>query len=105
MSFYQKHLFFCTNQKPDGKQCCQNAGAASFCEYAKNQLKARELFGPSKVRVSSAGCLGRCAKGPAMVIYPEGVWYTYQSLADIDEIIERHIEHQEIVERLQIHEE
>ncbi len=35
-----------------------------------------------------------------MVIYPEGVWYTYQNEADIDEILEKHILQGQIVERL-----
>jgi (2Fe-2S) ferredoxin len=35
-----------------------------------------------------------------MVIYPEGVWYTYYTNADVDEIIERHLKKGERVERL-----
>lgn len=49
------------------------------------------MQGPGKVRVSKSGCLGRCSSGPCIVIYPEGVWYTYSSFADIDEIIEKHL--------------
>ena len=36
-----------------------------------------------------------------LVIYPEGVWYQYQTEADIDEIIESHLQNGKIVERLQ----
>lgn len=65
--------------------------------HAKEKLKQLGLFGEGKIRVSSSGCLGRCEQGPAMVIYPEGVWYTYTGVADIDEIIESHIVRKSVV--------
>ena len=43
------------------------------------------LSGAGHVRVNSAGCLGRCQAAPVAVVYPEGVWYRYADLADIDE--------------------
>lgn len=101
--FYQKHLFFCINQKADGKPCCQNAQASDYCAYAKQKLQQLQLWGPGKIRVSSSGCLGRCTLGPVLVIYPEAVWYTYSSFADIDEIIAKHIQAGERVNHLLIH--
>jgi (2Fe-2S) ferredoxin len=49
-----------------------------------------------------AGCLDRCDQGPVLVVYPEGVWYTYVDHTDIDEIIREHLQHGRIVERLKI---
>ncbi|HEX6827698.1 MAG TPA: (2Fe-2S) ferredoxin domain-containing protein, partial [Burkholderiales bacterium] len=60
------------------------------------------LKGPGKVRVNSAGCLDRCAEGPCVVVYPDGVWYTYVDKEDIDEIIREHLVHGRQVERLKI---
>ncbi len=37
-----------------------------------------------------------------MVIYPEAVWYTYVDQEDIDEIIDQHLVHGRVVERLKI---
>tara|TARA_B100000953_G_scaffold196436_1_gene161875 strand:+ start:61 stop:1251 length:1191 start_codon:yes stop_codon:yes gene_type:complete len=54
----------------------------------------------SRVRINKSGCLERCELGPTMVIYPEGVWYTYSSEADIDEILARHVLGGELVDRL-----
>ena len=100
MSYYRQHIFFCTNRKADGRKCCNDAEAKEICAYAKSRLKAAGLAGKNGVRVSSSGCMGRCSVGPALVIYPEQVWYTYKSEADIDEILVSHIENGQTVNRL-----
>jgi (2Fe-2S) ferredoxin len=46
--------------------------------------------------------LGRCEEGPVLVVYPEGIWYTYVDESDLDEIIEEHLKKGRIVERLKI---
>jgi (2Fe-2S) ferredoxin len=63
--------------------------------------RAKELAIPN-IRVNMAGCLERCEFGPAMVIYPEGVWYRPQSRADIDEILDVHVQKGGRVERLML---
>ncbi len=37
-----------------------------------------------------------------MVVYPEATWYSYVDRADLDEIIEQHLVHGQVVERLLI---
>jgi (2Fe-2S) ferredoxin len=102
MSFYKRHMFFCTNLREDGRQCCQEAGAAEARAHAKQRIKEMGLAGRDGVRVNSAGCLDRCSEGPVAVVYPEGVWYTYVDKDDIDEIVEQHLVHGKAVNRLKI---
>lgn len=102
MSYYQRHVFFCTNQREPGAACCAGHGAQELRDYAKDQVKALGLNGPGKVRINSAGCLGRCEEGPVVVVYPEAVWYTYVDQADIDDIIEQHLVQGRVVERLKL---
>ena len=71
-------------------------------DYAKSRVKALGLSGEGKVRVNQAGCLDRCEEGPCVVVYPEAVWYTYVDQADIDEIVEEHLQHGRVVERLKM---
>ena len=71
-------------------------------DYAKQRVKQLGLAGERKVRVNQAGCLDRCEEGPCAVVYPEAVWYTYVDRADIDEIVEEHLQRGRIVERLRI---
>lgn len=102
MSHFQYHVFFCCNQREPGATCCNNHGAQALRDYAKDRVKALKLNGPGKVRVNSAGCLDRCDDGPVIVVYPQGVWYTYVDKDDIDEIVDEHLVHGRIVERLRI---
>jgi len=101
MSYFRHHLFFCTNRR-EGAGCCANLGGQAMRDYAKARIKTLGLSGPGGVRVNSAGCLDRCAEGPVLVVYPEGVWYTYVDRDDIDEIIEEHLRHGRPVERLKL---
>lgn len=71
-------------------------------DYAKKRVKELKLSGPGKARVNSAGCLDRCDEGPVLVVYPEGVWYTYVDREDVDEIITEHVQNGRVVERLRI---
>lgn len=101
MTFYKNHVFVCTNERKDAA-CCQDHDAQSARDHAKKRIKELGLSGQGRIRINNAGCLDRCAEGPCMVVYPEGVWYTYHNLADVDEIIDEHLLGGRIVERLRI---
>jgi (2Fe-2S) ferredoxin len=102
MSRFIKHIFICNNErsKDDARGCCTSRGAADLIDHAKKKIHEMGLKG--KVRVNKAGCLDACQYGPAMVIYPEEVWYSPDSIADMDEILSEHITHDRVVERLKI---
>ena len=102
MSYYQRHIFFCTNQREGERPCCQQHNSQAMRDYAKQRCKELGIAGPGGVRVNSAGCLDRCESGPVIVIYPEGVWYTYVDSEDVDEIIDSHIREGKRVKRLEI---
>jgi len=103
MSYYDKHVFFCTNQRAAGEACCNNSDAQKMRDYVKDKIKAIGLSTEaSRIRINSAGCMDRCAEGPVLVVYPEGVWYTYIDESDLDEIIEEHLKNGRVVERLKI---
>ena len=114
MPFYQYHLFFCTNQREPNpaipgevRPCCAGKNAVALRDYAKSAMKkalreSPELQAKGAIRVNNAGCLDRCEQGPCLVIYPEGIWYTYWDEKDIDEIINSHIKQGKVVKRLLI---
>ena len=100
MSRYRYHVFFCTNRRTGGRQCCQDHDAQRVRDYAKQRCKTLGCHGAGKVRINTAGCLDRCAAGPVMVVYPEATWYQYVDEADVDEIIESHLCGGQVVKRL-----
>jgi (2Fe-2S) ferredoxin len=102
MSYFSKHVFFCTNQRPNGEACCATCNSSAIQAYAKERVKALGQHGAGAIRINKAGCLDRCAEGPVLVIYPEGVWYTYVDEQDIDEIIDQHLINNQVVKRLQL---
>ncbi len=99
--YFERHIFCCVNVRPDGhpRGCCSARGSVDLRNYLKDKTKEKGL---KKLRVNQSGCMERCELGPAMVIYPEAVWYSYDNTEDVDEILERHIIGGEIVERLRL---
>jgi (2Fe-2S) ferredoxin len=99
--FSDRHIFCCTNVRPEGhpRGCCSAGGSEKLGAYMRE--KARSL-GIENIRVNASGCLDRCELGPNMVIYPEGVWYHYDSTEDVDEILQTHLIEGGRVERLML---
>ena len=100
--YFQHHVFFCCNQREAGDVCCNAQGGSRLQAYAKDRIAALGLKGRGRVRINKAGCLDRCDEGPVLVVYPEGVWYTFVDESDVDEIITEHLQNGRVVERLKI---
>lgn len=99
----RRHVFVC-----NGKSCSQ-AGSGAVKEAFEDRLEAKGLrYGKESkgrnpegpVVLTDCGSVGFCSVGPAVLVYPEGVWYCRVSVDDVEEIVERHLERGETVERL-----
>jgi len=97
---YEKHVFICTNDKDAPKKCCGSGHGMELINAMKAEWE--EAGNPKKIRIQKSGCLDVCGKGPAMVVYPEGVFYGNVQTSDVQEIVEKHLTNDEIVSRLQI---
>ncbi len=97
---FRHHVFVCENVRApdDPRGSCAAKGSCEVRAALKAELKRRGLKG--LVRANAAGCLDACPHGPSMVVYPEGVWYGGVTVADVPEIVERHLVGGEPVERL-----
>ncbi len=98
MPDYKYHVFCCTTTRSveDGHSC-GFSGSGDLTSYLKTLVKDAELGG---VRINPSHCLGACDRGPAVVVYPEGVWYTVKTEKDMDEIFKTHLKGGRKVERL-----
>ncbi len=96
---YSRHLFICTNRRPDGspRGCCASKGSEELKSAFKRELDAQNVKG---VRANQSGCLDACERGPSVVIYPDNVWYGAVTPADVKEIVSEHIVGGKPVERL-----
>lgn len=94
---YKKHVFICTNQKPEGKKCCGGNGTELVNAF-RDRLKELDLN--LEIRAQASGCLDACGKGPTLVVYPEGTYYGKVTPEDVEEIIQNHLVNGEPVERL-----
>ena len=98
----KSHIFVCTNERPPEhpRGCCKEKNSEELILAFKKELKKHGLT--HEVRAQRAGCLDVCEFGPAIVIYPEGVWYGKVNLEDVSEIVQSHLIEGKGVERLKI---
>jgi HAD superfamily hydrolase (TIGR01509 family) len=86
---YLKHLYVCVNQRQVGEVCCAASRSEAICQRLKAYVKEHGLSG--RVRVSSSGCMGLCAQGPNVMVYPGERWYSHVTLETVEEIIAREL--------------
>lgn len=81
-------------------QVCYGAGCMSAgCKdlYDTLQLLLAREHMDQQIMLSRTGCIGSCELGPSLFILPDGVYYPRLSVDDLDEIVERHLKHNEVV--------
>lgn len=97
------HVFVCT-----GTSCSAVNSAEVRATFERELLARGILFGKEKkgknprgsIVLTECASVGFCAIGPAVMVYPDGVWYAQVRPADVVEIIEEHILNGQVVERL-----
>lgn len=77
---------------------CHSQSSHVLIKKLNEELKAHNL--DKEVGVIQTGCFGLCQKGPIVVIYPEGTFYSHVQPEDFKDIVEKHIIAGEIVDRL-----
>ena len=82
---YVSHVFVCTNDRGGERRSC----ADNNSQLIKSKLKdaVNESGWKGKIRISTSGCMGLCAKGPNVMIYPQKVWFSEVFPDDLDEIV------------------
>jgi (2Fe-2S) ferredoxin len=98
MQPFRYHVFACDQKKPDGMPCCSARGAPAVIDVLRRELALRGLL--DAVQLTVTGSLGLCERGPNVVVYPDGVWYSGITPADVSEIVAEHFVNGRPVERL-----
>jgi len=97
------HVFVC-----NGKSCAAVGSSDVKAEFElilkeKDLRQGKESKGRKpmgEIVLTDCGSVGFCSIGPAVLVYPEGVWYAQVQPEDVREIIEEHLEKGNVVERL-----
>jgi (2Fe-2S) ferredoxin/predicted O-methyltransferase YrrM len=98
MAPFRFHVFVCDQHKPEGVACCAARGSGQVLEELRREVNARGL--EDEIQVTACGSLGLCEHGPNLVVYPEGIWYSGVTSADIPEIVRSHFQENTPVVRL-----
>jgi (2Fe-2S) ferredoxin len=97
------HVFVCT-----GTSCSAVDSAEVKAAFERELLARGMLFGKEKkgknprgtVVLSECSSVGFCAIGAAVMVYPDGVWYAQVRAEHVPMIVEEHLLHGRVVERL-----
>jgi (2Fe-2S) ferredoxin len=99
MEPFKYHVYVCTQEKPDEMPCCAASGSQQVLEALRSAIHEAGLH--DNVQITTCGSLGLCERGPNMVVYPEGVWYSRVQVEDVAEIVREHFGSGRPVARLQ----
>ncbi len=86
------HILVC-----GGTGCTSGNSNKIYSEFVEH-LKANGL--DKEVKIIMTGCFGLCARGPIVVVYPDGSFYQHVQPEDVKEIVTEHILKGRPVERL-----
>ena len=90
------HILVC-----GGTGCTSGHSKDIYNEFAR-LLKENGI--EKEIKLIMTGCFGLCARGPIVVVYPDGAFYQHVKVSDVEEIVREHIVGGTVVERL-LHEE
>jgi (2Fe-2S) ferredoxin/SAM-dependent methyltransferase len=95
---FSHHVLICTQNKPDGIPSCLHVGGKKIAELFRREISKLKLA--DDVLVTGCECLGLCERGPNIVIYPEGRWYTAVKPEEVSRIVQEHLQNmQPLTER------
>ena len=99
MEPYSRHVLVCT-----GGFCSPNRRGRELYALLPELLQREQLlFGPERVKRGETPCLGVCAGGPIVVVYPDGVWYGGVTPALLERIVVEHLRDGRVVEEAVFH--
>lgn len=78
-----KHVLVCTNRE------CAQRGSLTLLSELRAEL--RKLPRNHGFKVTRTYCMGRCGEGPAVAVYPDGVWYRGVQPEDAAPLVQQHL--------------
>lgn len=82
---YERHIFVCVNERPEG-DCCAGRNSETIFNMLRDHINRNGLF--HKYNITKSKCLGHCAFGPTIAVYPDGFIFRKVSTDDVKKIID-----------------
>ena len=82
-SKYDRHVLVC------GGTGCTSSGSHKIIAKLEEELASNGLA--EKVQIVKTGCFGLCERGPIMIVYPEGSFYSRVDVEEIPRIVKEHL--------------
>ncbi len=86
---YKKQIFVCTNNANGEKASCGDHKGEEVFRQLREIAKERKLH--PMIRVAQAKCLGQCAKGVNIMVYPDNVWYSGVRVEDVPQLAQKYL--------------
>jgi len=93
---FRSHILVC------GGTGCTSSNSLKIIDRFEELIAQNGLA--EEVKVVRTGCFGLCERGPVVIVYPEGAFYTRIKVEDVDRIVSEHIIKGRIVNDLIYHE-
>ncbi len=74
------------------RSCLRNGSDQILAKFQEHQS--------AKIMVSGCECQGQCGSGPTVRVMPGDTWYCQVQPADVDRIVDQHLEGGQLVEEL-----
>ncbi len=82
-SKYERHVLVC------GGTGCTSSGSPKLIAKLEEEFAAKGLT--EKVQIVKTGCFGLCERGPILIVYPEGSFYSRVELDEVPRIVDEHL--------------
>ena len=83
MEYFRSQVLCCTGTG------CTSSGSRSIIQAFEEEILNAGL--EREIKVVPTGCFGLCEKGPIVIIYPEGSFYSHIKVEDVPRIVSEHL--------------
>ena len=92
MNVVRSHVLVCAGAG------CVASGAMELSAALQEALRKHGL--DKEIKLVHTGCLGPCAIGPVVVVYPDGIFYQGVKSVDAEDLVQEHLLKGRVVQRL-----
>lgn len=86
---YTMQIFVCTNDARGEKNSCGDHHGEEIFKNLRTIAKERGLH--PRIRVAQAKCLGQCARGCNVMVYPGEIWHSDVRVEDVERLADEYL--------------